>query len=399
MSDRNDHHGQTDSLAQLRDANPVPLDPAARAHPAAQALFEEITMGTTITDRTTPEDAAVERGVDDARTMSTGRQRRSRWTFAAAAAAIAVVATGVVAIWPRDGQTAQAAVLAAAESTEAAESGRIIGSIEIGDEERIDLDTRFDGEDVTTRFEVTGATAPVSEALVTEFRTVDGELFFASGQADGGLQWIVGGEDIFTDLDPILSVPGGTSIADADGLVDVISAAEGFEALGDGAYAATVTLDAIRSLESIPFGLALLAADDAVPGDLVLDLRTTIGDDGRLSRLSVEFDDPDAPAEAPFRSRIESSFIELDTPQSIEAPANAQPALTPADFDMPPEVDAAFELTATFFADNPDVCGDVIDRFSELETCLRTAGYDEVADAIIVIEEFAERNVNDVAGD
>ena len=386
MNDRSDHHDgdhHDDVLAQLRAANPVVTDSTAHTQPAATALFEEIVMIDTLTrpirpDRVVPTPAAPSRW-------------RRQWVIPAAVAAAALAATATVAVWPSGGESAEAAVRTAAESTEAATSGTIEVSVDFSDDVEV-VETRlvssFFGDDVDALIAVT---AEVDGSVMTEesrMRVV-GDRFYVQGllfEADDST-WYEADVATRDELFAFVGVPGAITSSGADGLVELLVGAGEVTRSGDDTYAAGITVGDARRLSEVPAGLSFLtAADSGLPDDQTLDLVVHVGGDGRLDSLSIDLAEQDSETNA--AATIEVRYRDLDAGDPIEAPADAQPMPDVLN-EAPTELEEPIAVVRAFFEANPDVCAGMVEP-GELVACLRAEGHHQVADALASIETITQ---------
>lgn len=399
MNDRTEHHpddrnrdqnddqnrDQNDVMALLRTANPDVTDSTARTNPGPEALFEEILM----TDTQTPLRSVAADAVDSDGDIRTTSSPRRRWQLPAAVAAAAIVATTTFAVWPDSGQTAEAAVRAAAASTESAASGTIkvlVDYSEEGERGSIQFVSRFFGDDsdvVITYDDDSGIEVPE-----TEFRLV-GDRFYTRGlfggpttDAEAWFETDVVQRDEFVSG---LGLEGAFSASGADGLVELLERATDIERRGDDTFTATITVGDARQLAEVPAGLSFLTDETSgLDDDQVVDVEAHIGNDGRLHALVVDVDERDSGTDS--TARIEVTYSDLDGGEPITAPTDAQ-TMPDLSSQLPAELDEPVRIITEYIEANPDSCPDVTEP-TEIVQCLRSIGENEVADAMEVLADY-----------
>ncbi len=266
------------------------------------------------------------------------RTRRFALTGAAAATA-AVVGFGAVALAPGSSTPAQAAMVSAAEDTEAVRTGTAIVTVDTSVDERLDelvLVTVFDGSDLSATLE-TGSLG-FDFGGDPEVRLVDGVIYLSI--ADG--EWFSVEDPRITDLVATSGLPVDIRNDLSRGIVELVKTASDVEELEPGHFTATVSVDEIRRIAENYPTLGLYSdrvLNDSAINEKVLDdsdLPADIGEHrvaidlvldeaGLIDVVTIGTSaiDPDTAETVDGSIRIDLN--DLGTPQTIEAPADATP--------------------------------------------------------------------------
>lgn len=339
-------------LAQLRAADPVPqpADPtrqgAAPSAAHAASLFEEITMSDpTLSDPTLTDPTTNATSADDLRDFGPAPQRdelapkrtgrRLAWTGVAAATA-AVVGFGAVSLGPGSTSEVQAAMISAAENTEAARAGTAIITVssDLGDRapmganlDELVLTTAFDGSDLMASLDTADLGMPIGGS--PEVRIVDGVIYLSLGDST----WYSVEDARIVDLLTTAGLPVDIRNDLSQGIVELVKSAENVEEIEPGHFRATVTVEEARRLaEDFPsLGLytdRALTETDELPAEIAeqpLEIDLVLDSEGLIDVVTIgaTLDDPDSTES--LRGSIRIDMNDLGTAQAIEAPADAEP--------------------------------------------------------------------------
>lgn len=335
-------------LGRLRSVNPIPepADPTTRSTTPsvthAATLFEEITMSDpslsdpSLSDPNQSDPTVRDFGPAPQRDELAPKRTRKRMAWSGVAAATAaVVGFGVVSLGPGSTTEVQAAMVSAAESTEAARSGTAIITVssDLGDRAPmgVDLDelvltTSFDGSDLQASLDAADLGLPIGGS--PEVRIVDGIIYLSLG--DGS--WYSVEDARIVDLLTTAGLPVDIRNDLSQGIVELVKSAENVEELEPGHFRATVTVEEARRLaEDFPsLGLYTdrATANDDTPDEIAdqpLDIDLVLDAEGLIDVVTIgaSLTDPDS-AETVDGS-IQIDLNDLGTTQVIEAPTNAEP--------------------------------------------------------------------------
>ena len=321
-----------------------------------------------------------ERELCDAIVASDLPGRRSRRPYLLLpVAAIVILVVGLVALWPGGVRSAQAALRAAAASTEGATSGRVeLVIVNTGSEPwRYRSVAAFNGEDASSTVTLEWEMATANPRIETETRFIDDRIY-----TRGNSPWLDGsvwyesldrhevdvgtGEDGSDHLLFEFGVPTAVSRGGASGLVALMETADEFDEIGDNTYTASVLVGDLRTLPEVPPGLAHLTASSTILDTDAVWLTTQIDGSGYMSSLVTEYGS----------TSFTTTFTDLDAGIVIEVPADARPYIEPTIETAEPRL-----KVSRFFNEHPDICSDDIGRGSEYADCLRAAGHQDIADA------------------
>ncbi len=326
-------HADDPLFDALRAANPVPTPPLPSAD--ADQLLQEILMS----DPTSPSQRDFGPApTKDELTPRRNRTRRFALTGAAAATA-AVVGFGAVALAPGSSTPAQAAMVSAAEDTEAVRSGTAIVTVDTSVDERLDdlvLVTAFDGSDLSATLE-TGSLG-VDFGGDPEVRLVDGVIYLSI--VDG--QWFSVEDPRITDLVAASGLPVDIRNDLSRAIVELVESASDVEELESGHFTATVSVDEIRRIAENYPTLGLYSdsvLNDNVLNDSVLnekELDADVGehrvaidlvldDAGLIDVVTIGTSAVDPDTDEAIDGSIRIDLNDLGTPQTIDAPADATP--------------------------------------------------------------------------
>lgn len=323
----------TDPIDRLRAANPVSPTPDAAQSPAARALFQEITMSdptaTIDSSASTPEPQRASSPFSPpptAEQMAAAKAprklpRRGALTAAAAAAA-AVIGVGAVSLIPGSTTPAAAAMLDAAQQTQAADSGTITVTLDVDaddDSGQFSLITDYDGDDLAARLAGSNEFGLGGEA--PQLRVVDDVIYVN----DGG-QWFSVSDDRVMSLLTTFGLPTDVRQTMSAGVVELIELADDAEENADGSFTATVTVEEVR-LVAEGFPSFALFADEALPEDVAdqeLQLDVVLDGNGLIDTVTLGADDLDEGDGTPVRADVTVDFDDLDAGAAIEAPADAE---------------------------------------------------------------------------
>ncbi len=330
-----------DPLDQLRAANPVPAPLPSSALPTsgqrADALFKEITM----TDPTIANPAVTNREFGPAPTKDQIAPRRGKAPrsktgrrFAltgVAAATAAAVGFSVVALAPGSTTEAEAAMISAAQGTEAARAGTAIITVNAdadGEQHEIVLTTAFDGSDLSATLDAADMGLELGGS--PEVRIVDGSIFLSLG--DGN--WYSVDDPKIADLLSASGLPVNIRNDLSSGIVELVKTADNVEEVEPGHFRATVTVDDARRLAKDFPSLGLytdqvtqFGADD-LPAEVAnqpLNIDLVLDDAGLIDVVTIGAAAVDPDSGEPATGSIRIDLNDLGTTQTIEAPANAQP--------------------------------------------------------------------------
>ncbi len=339
MSDRTDH---PDPLDALRAANPSPADNPVTGLPLDRArLFQEITMSPADpTASTSPEPTAPEPArsfgpaptrdeLEPRRRVRTGR--RFALTGVAAATAVAV-GFGVVALVPGSTSAAEAAVVKAAQATEASDAGTAVITVDLeGLDGRADgfspgslvLSTAFDGSDLSARLDGDQA-GSFGFGGAPEVRVVDGVIYLDIGD---GTWYSVDDPNLATLLSTV-GLPVDIRSDLSSGIVELVTSADDVQDLGSGRYRATVTVEEARRLADAYPSLGLYT-DRMLPAEVAqqpLQIELVLDGSGLIDVVTIgtALTDPDDPSITATGS-ITIDFNDLGVDQDIVAPLGAEP--------------------------------------------------------------------------
>lgn len=323
----------TDPIDRLRAANPVSPNPDAAHAPAARALFQEITMtdptatidpsGPTNDSTAAPSPFSPPPTAEQMAASKAPRKlpRRGAMTAAAAAAA-AVIGVGAVSLIPGSLTPAAAAMLDAAQQTQAADSGTITVTLDVdGIDEagQVSLITDYAGDDLSARLDGPDAFGLGGDA--PQIRIVDDVIYLN----DGG-QWFSVADERVMSLLTTFGLPTDVRQTMSAGVVELIELADDAEENADGSFTATVTAEEVR-LVAEGFPSFALFADEALPeevADQELQLDVVLDDNGLIDTVTLGADDLDEGDGSPVRADVTVDFDDLDAGAAIEAPADAE---------------------------------------------------------------------------
>lgn len=278
--DRGGH--ESDPLERLRAANPVPG--SSNSAPAPDAVFEDIIMTSNSPFGPPP--------VRTAPSAPPTSPRRGRRFAIAGVAAAAVAAVGVTAPgWFGDDLSpAHAALVAAANSTAAMESGTAIVELSGFDDHRLMLESGFHGEDLSI---VVATDGHGLGHRVTEFsrdlelRVVDRVVYLQLGED----QWISVDD---ARIAPLLS---GTPLAVdvrsnlARSVTDLVRNAQDVEEPAPNHFVATVTVEELTSL--LPLSEQFLAGSSGLSdaeATLAVRVELTLDAEGMIDVMTLSHD-------------------------------------------------------------------------------------------------------------
>ncbi len=314
-------------LEALANANPIP-DPNDLPASAvrADALFEEITMTSHPTDPSTIRDFGPAPSKDE---FAPRRARKRGFAITGVAAATAAaVGIGVVALGPGSVPEAHAAMISAAEDTEAARAGTAIITVIADDgsgEQQLLLTTAFDGSDLTAT--ISGDDLPSPLGATPEVRVVDGTIYLSLG--DG---WFAIDDPAIADLLTTTGLPVDVRDSLSNGIVELVKSASNVEQLDSTHFRATVTLEEARALAADLPSLALftdraLGAGD-LPADVAeqpFDIDLVLDADGLIDVVTIGTNAVDPESGETVNGSVSIDLNDLGSAQTIEAPADAQP--------------------------------------------------------------------------
>lgn len=315
----------SDPIEALRAANPVPVDSAAGStsthdpRSAPDALFQEIIMTDPSIDR--PFGPAPTRESLTTRHRGVGRRVAIAGVAAATAAAIGV---GAMALVPGNTTAAEAAMIGAAQQTEASDSGTAIVTIvadHSGEAMSFALTSRFDGDDLEVSLDADGSDA-LGIPIKPELRIVDGVIYVNVGAE----RWLSVDDPNIAALLSTFGMPVDIRNDLSSGIVDLVKEADDAEALGDDRFRATVTVGEARTLAGTYPSLGLYT-DRAIPGaiddeELVIDV--TVDDAGLIDVITIGADATDPGTNERITGSITIDFEDMGVAQAIEAPADAE---------------------------------------------------------------------------
>ncbi len=345
MSDRPD---SPDPLDVLRAANPSPANlPLAEFTLDRSRLLQEITMSDptqsdptqsdpTQSESLTSSDAGLRSfgpapSKDELMPRRTARSgRRFAITGVAAASAVAV-GFGVVALGPGSTTSAEAAVVKAAQATEASDSGTATITIGVdGLDASLDgapdgsfvLSTAFDGTDLSARLDGDQA-GNFGFGGAPEVRVVDGVIYLNIGD---GSWYSVDDPNIATMLSTV-GLPIDIRSDLSSGIVELVTSADNVEDLGDSRYRATVTVEEARRLADSYPSLGLYT-DRMLPAEIAqqpLEIELVLDGNGLIDVVTIgaTLTDPDDPS-ASAGGSITIDFNDLGIDQDIVAPEGAE---------------------------------------------------------------------------
>ncbi|MEZ5377340.1 MAG: hypothetical protein R2733_12615 [Acidimicrobiales bacterium] len=318
MTDANDP-----ILAALRDANPVP-DPRRLAGESTDALFQEITM-TTSTDAANARDFGPAPTKDEIAPRRARRKRGVALTGAAAATA-AAVGFGVVAFGPGSVPEAHAAMISAAENTDAARSGTAVITVTTDAEggHEFVLTTAFDGSDLSAS--VSGDDLASEIGGTPELRVVGGTIYVSDGD-----QWYSIDDPRIADFLSAAGMPVDVRNTLSDGIVELVKSASNVEQLDARHYRATVTVGEAQRLAADFPSLGVFTdriGSEQLPADVAdqpLDIDLVLDDNGLIDVVTIDADAVDPSTGEAMSGSISIDLNDLGITQTIEAPADAQP--------------------------------------------------------------------------
>ncbi len=327
-------------LAALRDANPIPHVPLASGI-QAETLFQEITMSAPssadlpsarLPSETLSSETAATRDFgpapskDEFAPRGSAKKRRFALTGVAAATA-AAVGFGAVAIAPGSMPEAQAAMIAAAENTEAARAGTAIVTVTTDDgsgQQAFVLTTAFDGSDL--RATISGDEMMSGFGDTPEVRVVDGTIYVSLGT-----DWFAIDDPKIADLLATSGLPVDVRNSVSNGIVELVKSASNVEEIAVGHFRATVTVEEAQRLAADLPSLALFTdafGGEELPADVAnqpLDIDLILDAAGMIDVVTIDTDAIDPTTGQAMNGSISIDLNDLGTAQTIEAPADAQP--------------------------------------------------------------------------
>ncbi len=317
-----------DPIDDLRAANPVSPSADAAQSPAARALFQEITMSnpnssTATASQPAPSPFSPPPSAQEMAASKAPRKlpRRGALTAAAAAAA-AVIGVGAVSLIPGATTPAAAAMLDAAQQTQAADSGTITVTLDVAgsdDDGRFSLITDYDGDDLAARLD--GSAEFGIGGVAPQLRVVDDVIYVNDGD-----QWFSVSDERVMSLLTTFGLPTDVRQTMSAGVVELIELADDAVENADGSFSATVTVDEVRLIAE-GFPSFALFADEALPDDVAaqeLSLDVVLDDSGLIDTVTLGADDLDEGDGTPVEAGVTVDFDDLDAGSSIDAPADAE---------------------------------------------------------------------------
>lgn len=318
----------TDPIDHLRAANPVSPSSDAAQSPAARALFQEITMSdpnstTATAPQPAPSPFSPPPSAEEMAASKAPRKlpRRGALTVAAAAAA-AVIGVGAVSLIPGASTPAAAAMLDAAQQTQAADSGTITVTLDVADADesgQLSLITDYDGDDLSARLD--GSTEFGFGGEAPQLRVVDDVIYINDGD-----QWFSVSDDRVMSLLTTFGLPTDVRQTMSAGVVELIELADDAVENADGSFSATVTAEDVQTVAE-GFPSFALFTDEALPDDVAgqeFALDVVLDDNGLIDTVTLGADDIDEGDGTPVEAGVTVDFDDLDAGSSIEAPADAE---------------------------------------------------------------------------
>lgn len=317
----------TDADDRLRFANPIPpsavSSPSVERSARADALFQEITM-------TDPNASAAPSPFSPppsresiAKANAPRRAPRKILAGTAAAAAAVIVGFGAVSLIPGSTTPAAAAMIDAAQQTQAADSGTITITLNVSDDVNaadsgeFTLTTNYSGDDLSARIDASNEAGLDGET--PQVRVVDNVLYIEEGST-----WYAVEDQRIMSLLGTFGLPTDVRQTMSAGVVELIELADNAVESADGSFTATVTAAEVKQVADGFPGFGLIA-NETLPADAAeheLELAVELDEDGLIDTVTLS--GADADDTGAFHADVTIDFDDLDAGVIIEAPADAE---------------------------------------------------------------------------